>query len=198
MKISQSQMTLLFVLFTVLISLVITGCTNIDVNTTSEGLISSQYPAYDESITIDPSSGYPSIDNVVTTPLPAGTLPDSPKSAPKPAENFASISGTLFSLTNRVVSETKFYLYRAIDQDNPQLPSLIVGPSSDNGDIDSWSDINGQFEINNIPPGNYFLIVWVPQGWEIVQTSVDDDTPLLISLSENEQKAFGVMRVQFP
>lgn len=119
-----------------------------------------------------------------------------PIGAPQPGPGKASISGVLYSYTmSRVLPGTMFYLTRAVGNDNRTMPTWLIGPEVEKGDIRGWTDVNGQFALNNIPPGNYYLIIWAPYDWIPAENSSDDPTPRLIELGENQREPLGVVYV---
>jgi hypothetical protein len=144
-------------------------------------------------------TAYPSTDQNYPTPLPAGVLPTAPQEAPVPDPGKASISGVLYSHTiNQVVVGTGFYLLPAVGPEKKDVPSIIVAPDPSKGDIISYSDNNGDISINDIPPGNYYLVVWAPMNWSIAQTSEQDTTPRLLELNAGSRVPLGVIYISWP
>lgn len=126
-------------------------------------------------------------------------FPVAPVHAPQPNPGKASISGTLYSYTlSRVIPETMFYLTRAVGDDNRKMPTWLIGPEVEKGDIRGWTDANGQFALNNIPPGNYYLIVWAPYDWIPAVSLSDDSSPRLIELPADRRQVLGIVYVPWP
>ena len=75
---------------------------------------------------------------------------------------------------------------------------VLTGPHKDKGDIFGFSDDQGKFILNNIPPGDYFVAVWAPLNWILAANSPTDETPRLISLGSNESIALGIINFPWP
>lgn len=119
--------------------------------------------------------------------------------APSPQSGKAAVSGMLFSFTiSQVLPETAFYLTPAVGPEHRDVPPLLTGPDPEKGDLSAASDAQGAFRLNDIPPGNYFLVVWAPYNWSVAVTSVTGATPLLIELGPDERLPLGVVYVSWP
>lgn len=155
---------------------------------------STTYPAP----VIVPSVPYPVSQGTfpaLTPPAP----PDPPKDAPPPQPGKASISGVLYSFTlPHILGNTLFYLTPAVGADRRQTPNLLIGPEDKKGDVRGYSNAQGQFALDNIPPGNYYLVIGVPYNWIPAGTSEVDETPQLIELSANQRKPLGIVFVPWP
>ncbi len=127
-------------------------------------------------------------------------LPSAPSDVPAPLPGKAAISGVLYSFnSSQIVPGTLFYLTKAIGDDKQSMPFVLIGPNDEAGDIRGQSDAKGQFTLNAIPPGNYFLIIWnPPYDWEPGVISGEDHTPRLIQLSAGEKKPLGAVFVSWP
>jgi hypothetical protein len=119
---------------------------------------------------------------------------------PAPSQNKAAISGLFYSYTSKQeVPQTLFYLTPAVGPDKLQMPALLTGPEVSAGDIQGQTDQLGQFTLNDIPPGNYYLIIWAPPySWSEAQMSPNDPSPRLISLSPNQSLPLGTVYVSWP
>jgi hypothetical protein len=144
-----------------------------------------------------------------TLPEPKGTpepeifspkdVPIPPEDAPIPERGKASISGALYSFTiHRILPETMFYLTPAVGPDGRSMPIVLIGPETDQGDVRGLSDSFGKFELNNIPPGNYYLLVWAPYNWEPAGDLKESLSPRLIELEEGDRETLGVLYVSWP
>lgn len=120
-----------------------------------------------------------------------------PTSAPQPDKGAASISGLLYSTTTSyVLPKTSFYLTSAIGDQNKSLPMVLFGPAGN--DPRGVSDDKGQIELNNIPPGNYFLIVNVPTDLVPASTSEKEENPRLIQLKADQKYPLGILLIGWP
>jgi hypothetical protein len=126
------------------------------------------------------------------TPMP-------PSEAPEPAPGAASVSGALFSYTiRRLIPDTMFYLAPAEGEKGDSIPVFLAGPDADRGDIISRSDAIGNFSLDGVPPGNYYLAVSAPYNWSLAETAQNDPAPLLIRLSTGDRLALGTVYLSWP
>jgi hypothetical protein len=137
---------------------------------------------------------------VEQTPIAQSTLSvTAPAEAPPPVSDRASISGTLYSYTiKRILPETVFYLTSAVGEDRRSMPPILVGPIDERGDIRGVTDINGQFAMNDIPPGNYFLVAWAPYNWAPAEISEIEQRARLIELVAGQREALGILYLSWP
>lgn len=116
---------------------------------------------------------------------------------PFPALGKASISGLLYSFTGKgPIPSTLYYLTPA--REPGTLPNILVGPREENGDIRGISDEKGRIFLNNIPPGNYYLVVWAPYNWIFAVESEVDTSPRLITLEPNQRLNLGLVYLAWP
>jgi hypothetical protein len=126
-------------------------------------------------------------------------LPIAPKEAPLPAEGKASISGVLYSYTIPVVVPgTLFYLTRASGSDKRSISPIITGVHTEAGDISGMSGDEGQISLNDIPPGNYFLVVWAPYNWVPADVSPTNQSARLIELAAGQREPLGIVYLSWP
>lgn len=136
-----------------------------------------------------PVEGFPSVD--------ANSL--RPGDAPEPQPGHASISGILYSTSlERTIPGTMFYLTEGLGEDKTEMPPAFVGPIEGSRDFVAYTDSGGQFSIDNIPPGNYFLVVQAPMNWAVAQISRAEFKPLLLELEAGEKLSLGVVYVSWP
>lgn len=178
-----------FKLFLITIFLLtITSCNR------TESDISRVYPSPAESA-IENTQPYPR--SYFPTVSLTHQIPPHPNDAPKPKIGYGSISGTLYSFTTGItLAKTHYYLIQGDGPNRNEMPPLLVGPTDE--DIKGITDEKGQFFINNIPPGNYFLIVEAPYSYSPAVTSMTDFSPLLLKIIENEKYPLGVVFVSWP
>lgn len=111
----------------------------------------------------------------------------------------ALLFGVLYSYTvNMVIPGTAVYLTPAIGENNDRVPPTLVGPQESRGDFVTTTDINGLILFNNVTPGNYYLIVWAPLNWTIVETSEVGQVPKIISVNADERIDIGIAYVSWP
>jgi hypothetical protein len=183
------------VLFFGIFPLLMISCqvnTEISLPTSSTGAPLEVYPVPQSQI-----SAYPIGDGEQR--LPNQITPNPPSDAPEPEPGKASISGTLYSPTQKmVIPGTQFYLTPGWGEDHRDVPPVFVGPQVDKGDISISSDSQGNFSVNNIPPDNYYLVVWAPLTWDVAQISETDTQPLLLEISPDQKYPFGIVYVSWP
>lgn len=143
------------------------------------------------------AGGYPA--PIEETPVPTkGVLPQPPDSAPQPQSGKASISGVIYSpITQHIIPETAAYLAPGWGELKQDPPIMLVGPREETGDIGFRTDMNGQFFINNIEPGTYYLLVWAPYDWLFGQNSAEDITPRKITLAPDQMLELGIVYVAY-
>ena len=160
-------------------------------------VVEAGYPAPGETQSaLDISKMYPSANdpnfNTVQTP-------EASVKAAEPEPGMASISGMIFSDTiDRVIPDTMFYLTPAIGEQKNEIPPAFVGPVAENGDIVGKTDKEGQFSINNIPPGSYVLVVEAPYNWSVGQIGENIFEPLIIKADSDQKTDLGVVFVSWP
>ena len=139
--------------------------------------------------------------NPVVTALPGidQALADAPKDAPKPDAGKASISGLVYSPRMQIgVIKTGFYLTKGIGVNDRQISPILIGPDETKGDIRGYTDEKGVFRVNNLEPGNYYIILAAPNDWVPFERDATSAVPRLIELKANEQLALGVLYVPWP
>jgi len=139
----------------------------------------------------------PHIDIAVPSDINVITQLAQETKAPAPQEGMASLSGVLYApAVTRIIPGTQFYLTPAIE-DNGQLliPTLFAGPREENGDVAGFSNEKGQLLLDNVPPGNYYLVVWAIYNWPLAFASATDELPMLITVKAGEQRDLGLLYV---
>lgn len=122
-----------------------------------------------------------------------------PTDALTPDEGYGSLIGVLYSFTiQQTIPSTNFYLTKGWGAEEKDLPPIFYGPDASKGDVVGISDEDGIIRLNNIPPGNYFLVIEAPASWSLAVVSDKDFSPLLISIESNEQKKLDVIYTSWP
>lgn len=150
----------------------------------------------------NPNSGYPVLQEVEPNGYPSPqkgyeNLSDliPPASAHNPIEGFASISGLIYVPGSKfIVKDTLIYLVMAEGENKDMMPGILIGSGlKTRGDIISRTDDNGNFFIDNIPPGNYFLIISFTNNIIIASNSSEDLEPRLFKFLKNESYPLGLI-----
>ncbi len=118
-----------------------------------------------------------------------------PKDAKPPEEGKASISGLLYQTQGSLILKNlDFFLSPAVAREDQMVVSpIITYPNPTRGDVIGKTDANGVFYINNIPPGEYFLIIIFPDRTVVAKPDQTSDVEFLISISEADQIPLGVL-----
>lgn len=118
---------------------------------------------------------------------PLDTLPPEP--------GCASISGLLYAYDiSKILMNTEFWLYPAVTVgDKKVIPPIITNGSVKDGDVNGKTDENGVFFLDNVPPGDYYLIINYPDHTVVGQSKPTAEAYLLISISEGDRIPLGVI-----
>lgn len=140
------------------------------------------------------------LSSPLSSPIVPTTPPEPTPTAPAPAEGQAAIYGTLIvnDGRNTPLIETPLYLTPGIGENKDELPPLLVGVQE--GDIRGFTDKQGHFAINNIPPGTYYLIIWAPLSWIPYHKVVGPEQMelILITLEADQTLALGEQIINWP
>jgi hypothetical protein len=97
-----------------------------------------------------------------------------------------------------MIPDTDFYLTAALG-DKKEIPPVFTGPNLKIGDITGRSDKNAEFQLDNLPPGAYYLIVWAPYSWiPAVNPSTDPARDFLIEVKAGQKYPLGVVQFAWP
>lgn len=191
--------------FWLLLGIILLGACTSSPTSTPQPMPDSSYPA---PIQVLPMEGYPGlgkemsgtpIADVKSPALPEGELPSAPSTAPAPKAGKGSISGTIFSFTTRiVVADTMFYLTPAMGPNDTDLPPALFGPQDGSGDIVGRTDDKGQFFLDNVPPGNYYIVVEAPMNWAVGLERGEESMPRMITIEQGGKYPLGIVFVSWP
>ncbi len=124
-----------------------------------------------------------------------GKLPVPPNDAPDPGMENGSVSGVLYNFTNQtILTNNAFFLAPAIN-DAKEPPPFTVGPDESRGDIKGLTDENGEFQMADIKPGTYYLIVWSPFDWPMAVVSPEDQSYRPIEIVVNQKSILGIVYI---
>ncbi len=182
------------------LSLILAACSsNTPAPTQPEASPSTALPEVTQS---SPETAYPAaemrLSSAYPIKLPEG-VPLSSLSAPTealpPQEGFASISGLLYAYDiSQILVDTDFWLFPAVTVGDQKVPPPIItngDPAA--GDIYGRTDANGAFYLDNVPAGDYFLLINYPDHTVFGQSSPTPDAYLLISVAVGDRIAYGVI-----
>jgi len=166
----------------------------------SESAPSAEIP---EATQISPETIYPlstaaDLNDTYPIKLPEG-VPLSSLSAPAealpPQAGFASISGLLYAYDiSQILVNTDFWLFPAVTVGDQKVPPPIItkgDPAA--GDIYGRTDASGAFYLDNVPAGDYYLLINYPDHTVIGQASPTPNAYLLITVAPGDRIAYGVI-----
>jgi hypothetical protein len=161
---------------------------------TQKNGISAAYPV--EGLPPAKSDSYPAPDATVKAER---SHPSPPKDVVAPEKGKASISGGIYSFTTSLqVIQTQFYLTPLKDGDIKNLPPAFTGPNTTSGDVSFTTDEKGNFNIGNVPPGKYLVVVWAPYNWILAQKTEKDTDPLVLDLQADHKYPLGIINIAWP
>ena len=107
----------------------------------------------------------------------------------------SSISGLIYVPNSKsVVKNTVIYLVQAEGENKDQVPGLLIGSGLiTRGDIVSRTEDTGVFYIDNIPPGNYFLVVSFQNDIVIAANSETNLAPRLFKFEPDTSVPLGLI-----
>ena len=192
-SVTQATLTLLTTIFRKA-SLNYTEIYPISVEETAYPVKESQegsiYPVYEEQQEeLYPSDFY----DYQTIILLNDLIPPTAANSPQPGT--ASISGLLYQTQgSMVLKNLDFYLSPAVEAAGMKVVNpIITNPDPAVGDVIGRTNDNGIFFLDNIPPGDYFLLINFPDRSVVAQADQTLGNILLISLSAGDQIPLGVL-----
>ena len=149
---------------------------------------------------------------LTTAPAAPTPLPNYPKSEeealalaaettpPDPIDGHGALGGVVYSFgNNRAVYGTNFYLTPAEEVDGEFVPpEIYFGPKEENGDIIGQTNELGQFQLDNVPPGNYYFMLWTVYNWLSTFDAEESAEPILIEIKDGDQVDLGVIYANWP
>jgi len=139
-----------------------------------------------------------------TTTLPVVISPISPIESPEqviptPNPGTANVQGiiTIKRVLKPLVG-TALYLAPGVGKDRSEVPSGFAGKQVDT--IQAFTDKQGGFLFENVPPGNYYIFIWAPLRWVLVteQTEGENPSPYLLVVNSDARYNLGQLLVDWP
>jgi len=135
------------------------------------------------------------------SPLVPEAAPAAESELPEPEAGMATLSGQLFNTTGQsVIPGTAFYLAPA--QPAPEagndLVLVLKGPDVAAGDVVGKSDDQGNFTLNDVPPGDYYLVVWAPYNWLPIPADAEDTMPRVFKIRAGDRLDVGRLELVWP
>lgn len=191
---------ILILIFT--LGVLLSSCSRVNVSQLSPqqtqiGDINLVYPSpiFDENQKAYPSPIYNKYQEVYPAPINIETLNEI--DIHLPSEGYSAVTGILH-LANQAIllSNTTIYLTLGKGEGFNIPPSILIGPSEDNGDYASMTDSKAVFFIEDIIPGSYFLVASSSNSYSIIE-DINGKT-IQIILTNNELLELGDVYVTLP
>lgn len=178
----------LIYLVILILAAALTACNTTSVPTTPAVEVDANgYPIQSQAA----ADAYPTLDNHYND------LSDlkAPAEANTPQAGTASISGLIYVPSRKsVVKNTLIYLVPAEGENKDIVPGILIGDGMQTrGDVISRTDDQGVFYIDNIPPGNYFLVVSFQNNIILTAISETDLNPRLLKLEADTATPLGLI-----
>ena len=131
---------------------------------------------------------------VFESPLITGTVYPTP-TAPMPLPGRGVVRGGIISrLTGMPIADTSVYLVRGVGPNRDEMPPLWPGPVE--GDLRGRTDIHGWFVFENVPPGVYYMTVWAPLDYVVIEEGFN--RPLSLNVQADQILDLGLMAIYWP
>ncbi|MGC8880007.1 MAG: hypothetical protein ACP5R2_12370 [Anaerolineae bacterium] len=134
---------------------------------------------------------------VFDSPLTTGTPYPTP-SAPTPLPGRAAVRGGIISrLTGMPIADTSVYLIRGVGPNRDEMPPVWPGPVE--GDVRGRTDMQGWFVFKDVPPGIYYMAVWAPLDYVVVERRENGlNKPLSLNVQADQILDLGLMAIYWP
>jgi len=119
--------------------------------------------------------------------------------APIPEKGFGTLTSLVWSTNiNQVVGGVQTYLVKADEVDGKFFPPAILrGPKE--SDVYGNTNAAGQVQLEKIPPGHYYMMVWTVYNWlDAFSTTDADAKPTLITVNDGDRLNMGVQYTNWP
>ena len=171
-----SKRIYLMVLLLTVLGLVLAGC-----SVGSETPFVSPLTAFESPLSVS--------DGIIGT----GT---SSLEVPKPGKNTGVLIGRIYSTSqDSFLADYPVYLGEILPLD-PGDDYLITLKEKESPK--TMSSVDGYVVFDNVPPGEYALIVWLPFASSVVPDPSKPDKELLVNVVAGEVVNFGQVEVEFP
>lgn len=134
---------------------------------------------------------------VFDSPLTTGTPYPTP-TAPIPLPGRAVVRGGIISrLTGMPIADTSVYLIRGVGPNRDEMPPVWPGPVE--GDVRGRTDMQGWFVFKDVPPGIYYMAIWAPLDYVVVEKQENGvNKPLSLNVQADQILDLGLMAIYWP
>ena len=174
--------------FISIFTLFLSSCSNKN-NSDINGIrltLESQIQNYPAPLSLSTLEGYPA-------PEPNKT--DEIIKIENPKTGFSTLTGKI-SLRNGLILKPNDFLTPGKGENHDLPPRILIGPEVNKGDFASHTNQEGEFAINNIIPGSYFLVASSSNNWWIIEDP--EQKPINIVLEPNIILDIRVVVVYLP
>lgn len=132
------------------------------------------------------------------SPVPTPISPVATPTFPRPASGKAALRGGLYSpIMKEPIAGTYFYLTPGVGEHSDQMPPLLKGAGP--YDIPGHTDEQGWLALDNIPPGTYYMVIWAPLAWDVLETVEGSAVaPMPLRLEAGKVLDLGEVSVNWP
>jgi hypothetical protein len=132
------------------------------------------------------------------SPLPTPTAPGPTPTAPAPAPGKGVVRGGFFSTTTAMaIADTSVYLIRGVGPERDEMPPVWPGPVE--GDVKGRTDAQGWFVITDVPPGVYYVAIWAPLDYVILDEYKESvRQPTALNVQADQVLDLGYLVISWP
>ncbi len=95
------------------------------------------------------------------------------------------------------IADTSVYLIRGVGPNQDEMPPVWPGPVE--GDIRGRTDMDGWFVFKDVPPGIYYMAIWAPLDYVIVEKQEGSlNKPLSLKVQGDQMLDLGLMAIYWP
>jgi hypothetical protein len=137
-----------------------------------------------------------SVSTLESYPVPESDKTDEIIKIENPEAGLSTLTGKISLRNGLILKNTTIYVTPGKGDKHDLPPKILIGPEVIKGDFASHTNQLGEFAINNITPGSYFLVASSTNSWWIIEDN--DQKPINIVLEPNKILDIGEVVVYLP